>query len=593
MKLVSAGVVVIVGNYAVDAGLHPRPRKEVVEDLKLKVDLKNRKERVVVLGTGWGAVACMRNLDPFKYEIVCVSPRNYFVMTPLLPSVTVGTVEPRTVVESIRNVCPHVKFVEAECTGLDHLKKMVVVTPTDEKMTSSSRAIKDSTRTRPQFEITYDKLVVAVGAENNTFGTPGVYEHAHFLKEIVDARRIRAAVIDAFESACNPAQSEAERNRLLNFVVVGGGPTGVEFAAELADLVHQDLQGSFPQLKNQVKIQLVEAMETVLSMFDKRISEYTEQNFKREDIDVLSNTFVKEVKEKEIIIQRKGSKIMESVPCSLVVWATGIKCRPIVNKLREAIGLKTQNNFRALITDEFLEVKGAKDVYSLGDCATIEQKKLSANIEAMFAEADIDKDGGVSLSEFKTWTERRVHEYPQLQFLANTDQMAEKFKKYAGRGADPKLKLEQFKQVCNEADRTMKTLPATAQVAAQEGMYLGKRLSCMPTAHEEASVLNSLKKQWLALLGAADLGKPFQYMHMGSLAYIGADSAGADLTGAKGLGIMNQLMDALQLNVMSGKGTFLLWRSFYFSEQCSTRTKLLLLFDWAKAMTFGRDVSRY
>ena len=81
-------------------------------------DLKHRKERVVVLGTGWGAVAAMRNLDPFKFEIVCVSPRNYFVMTPLLPSVTVGTIEPRTVVESIRNVCPHVKFVEAECTGL-------------------------------------------------------------------------------------------------------------------------------------------------------------------------------------------------------------------------------------------------------------------------------------------------------------------------------------------------------------------------------------------------------------------------------------------------------------------------------------------
>ena len=213
---------------------------------------------------------------------------------------------------------PLCRFVEAECTGLDHTKKTISVTPLDEKMTSSSRAIKDSTRTRPAFEIGYDKLVVAVGAENNTFGTPGVYEHAHFLKEIVDARRIRAAVIDAFESACNPGQTDAERQRLLNFVVVGGGPTGVEFAAELADLVHQDLQATFPQIKNQVKIQLVEAMETVLSMFDKRISEYTEQNFKRESIDVLSNTFVKEVREREIIIQRKGSKTLESIPCSLV-----------------------------------------------------------------------------------------------------------------------------------------------------------------------------------------------------------------------------------------------------------------------------------
>ncbi len=308
-KTLGAGALVIAGYYIVDDQLHPRVKKEVVQDLLLKGnDVKNRKERVVVLGTGWGAVACMRHLDPFKYEIVCVSPRNYFVMTPLLPSVTVGTLEPRTVVESIRSICPHVKFIEAECTSLDHTNKVLTVTPVAQSMTSSSRAIKDSTRTRPAFDMAYDKLVVAVGAENNTFGTPGVYEHAHFLKEIVDARRIRAAIIDAFESACNPAQTESERKRLLNFVVVGGGPTGVEFAAELADLVHQDLHSTFPQVKNQVKIQLVEAMDTVLSMFDKRISDFTEQNFKRESIDVLSNTVVKEVKANEIIIQRKGSK---------------------------------------------------------------------------------------------------------------------------------------------------------------------------------------------------------------------------------------------------------------------------------------------
>lgn len=329
-------------------------------------------------------------------------------------------------------------------------------------------------------------------------------------------------------------------------------------------------------------------METVLSMFDKKISEYTEQNFKREQIDVLSNTFVKEVKEKEIVIQRKGSKTLESIPCSLVVWATGIKCRPIVNKLREAIGLKVQNNFRGLVTDEFLGVIGCKDIYSLGDCATIAPKRLGDNIQAMFDEADIDKDGGVSLAEFKEWTAKRIAEYPQLQFLANTDQMAEKFKKYAGRGTDPKLKLTQFKDVCTEADRTLRALPATAQVAAQEGKYLGQRLSAMPTSYEETNMLNIVKRQWLAFKGVTDLKKPFGYMHMGSLAYVGGESAAADLTGAK-----FSIANFLNVNVMTGKGTYLLWRSFYLSEQCTTRTKLLLVFDWLKAMTFGRDVSRY
>ena len=88
-------------------------------------------------------------------------------------------------------------------------------------------------RVRPQFDMKYDYLVVAIGSENNTFNTPGVEEHAHFLKEILDARRIRSAISDAFESAMIPSQTEEERKRLLHFVVVGGGPTGVEFAAEV------------------------------------------------------------------------------------------------------------------------------------------------------------------------------------------------------------------------------------------------------------------------------------------------------------------------------------------------------------------------
>lgn len=212
-----------------------------------------KKTRVVVLGTGWGAVPLLKHLDPRKYEVICVSPRNYFLMTPLLPSVSVGTVETRTVIESIRSlVGPHVKYVEAHCVDVDPNAKIItcngeggnpVSRGDDVKIFfvpsqkapggASSRQIKDSARTRPQFEMKYDVLVVAVGSDNNTFNIPGVEEHAHFLKEILDARRIRSAISDAFESASVPGQTDEERKRLLHFVIVGGGPTGVEFAAEV------------------------------------------------------------------------------------------------------------------------------------------------------------------------------------------------------------------------------------------------------------------------------------------------------------------------------------------------------------------------
>jgi NADH:ubiquinone reductase (non-electrogenic) len=194
-------------------------------------------------------------------------------MTPLLPSVSVGTVETRTVIESIRSlVGPRVKYVEAYCVDVDPKTKTItcnsdgvntvsrgddvktILAPSKRQGGASSRIIKDSgqlkeklffvfvlekknffhlARTRPQFDMKYDFLVVAIGSENNTFNTPGVEEHAHFLKELLDARRIRSAISDAFESAMTPSQTEEERKRLLHFVVVGGGPTGVEFAAEV------------------------------------------------------------------------------------------------------------------------------------------------------------------------------------------------------------------------------------------------------------------------------------------------------------------------------------------------------------------------
>ncbi|CAF4373884.1 unnamed protein product, partial [Adineta steineri] len=136
-----------------------------------------------VLGTGWGAVPLLKHIDTQKYEVVCVSPRNYFLMTPLLPSVSVGTVETRTVIESIRSlVGPKIKYVEAHCVDVDTKTKVItcnsdgtntvsrgddvktLLEPSKRAGGASSRIIKDSARTRPQFDMKYDILVVAVGS---------------------------------------------------------------------------------------------------------------------------------------------------------------------------------------------------------------------------------------------------------------------------------------------------------------------------------------------------------------------------------------------------------------------------------------------
>ncbi|CAF1330259.1 unnamed protein product [Adineta steineri] len=550
------------------------------------------KPRIVVLGTGWGAVPLLKHLDTQKYEVICVSPRNYFLMTPLLPSVSVGTVETRTVIESIRSlVGPRVKFVEATCINVDPKAKTItcnnngeqnvsrgddvktIVAPPSRESGASSRIIKDSARTRPQFDMKYDILVVAVGSENNTFNTPGVEEHAHFLKELLDARRIRSAISDAFESAMTPTQTIAERKRLLHFVVVGGGPTGVEFAAELADLVREDLQHYFPRLvSSDVKITLIEALDHVLSMMDKKISDYTERHFRRENIDVLMNTFVKEVKQREVIIQLKGSEERISIPCSVVVWATGIKARPLTNRIREIIGSTIQTNRMGLLTDRYLRVKGVEDgsIFALGDCATIAQPKLVDQIQLLFEEADTQHRGSLDLNQFQTLVEKKVTEFPQLEIFSKS---IEKAFAEADKEKSGYVTLTALRAILEKADQKIRALPATAQVASQEGRYVAHLLNQVTDIQS-----TDFKQQNL---------KPFQYKHMGALAYVGGDSAVLDFTGSK------PVFDLFNLQPLSGRSAAYLWKSFYFTEMFTGRTKTLLAFDWVRTHIFGRDISRY
>ena len=128
------------------------------------------------------------------------------------------------------------------------------------------------------------------------------------------------------------------------------------------------------------------------------------------------NTFVKAVKQKEVVIQNKGSTELKSIPCSMVVWATGIKARPLTNRLREIIGVKTQTNRMGLLTDRYLRVKGVEDgsIFAIGDCATVEQPKLIDRIQLLFEEADTQHRGALDLQQFKAMVEKKVTEFPQV-----------------------------------------------------------------------------------------------------------------------------------------------------------------------------------
>ncbi|CAO0795926.1 unnamed protein product [Mucor circinelloides] len=331
-----------------------------------------KKKTVVILGSGWASTSFLKSIDTDLYNVVVVSPRNYFLFTPLLPSCTVGTIDVRSLVEPIRFITRHkeneVKVYEAECTEIDSEKKVITIVDNSE--------VKGDNATST---IPYDYLVIGVGAQSQTFGIKGVEEYGCFLKEVWDAQKIRTKLMDCIETAAFPGQSPEEIERLLHMVVVGGGPTGIEYAAELHDFLVEDLTHWYPELAGKIKITLVEAMPNVLPAFSKQLIDYTESTFKQQNIHLHTKTMVKEVKEKEIIVQGPdGNK--ESMPYGLLVWATGNTSRPLVKNLMAQYP-ETQNIRRGLAVDDWLRMAGTNDIYALGD-ATATKYAPTAQVAA-------------------------------------------------------------------------------------------------------------------------------------------------------------------------------------------------------------------
>ena len=323
-----------------------------------------KKKTLVVLGTGWGSVSLLKSLDTENYNVVVVSPRNYFLFTPLLPSCTTGTIEHRSIMEPIRNFLRHKKtavtYYEAEATKIDYEKKVVYISDDSEIKGSTSKT-----------EVPFDMLVVGVGAENATFGIPGVTEHSCFLKEVNDAQRIRKRIMDCCETATFKGQSPEEVKRLLHTVVVGGGPTGVEFAGELQDFFENDLRKWIPEIANNFHVTLVEALPSVLPSFSKNLIDYTEQTFKEETIEIRTKTMVKNVTDTYIEAEytdASGKKVLEKIPYGLLVWATGNAVRPVIKDLMSQIPAQ-KNSRRGLAVNEYLVVKGTENIWAVGDCA--------------------------------------------------------------------------------------------------------------------------------------------------------------------------------------------------------------------------------
>ncbi|POO03668.1 FAD/NAD(P)-binding domain containing protein [Trema orientale] len=320
----------------------------------LEATKPGEKPRVVVLGTGWAACRFLKGLDTKVYDVVCISPRNHMVFTPLLASTCVGTLEFRSVAEPVSQIQsalasnPNSYFYLASCSGVDTDKHVVYCE------TLSNGGLPHEPY---RFKVAYDKLVIAAGAEPLTFGIKGVKEHAFFLREVNHAQDIRKKLLLNLILSENPGISEEEKKRLLHCVVIGGGPTGVEFSGELSDFIMRDVRERYSHVKDYIKVTLIEANE-ILSSFDVGLRQYATNHLTKSGVRLMRGV-VKEVHPKKIVLN-DGT----DVPYGLLVWSTGVGPSDFVKSLHipKSAGGR-------IGVDEWMRVPSVEDVFALGDCA--------------------------------------------------------------------------------------------------------------------------------------------------------------------------------------------------------------------------------
>ena len=323
------------------------------------------KPHVVILGAGFGgmylAKKLIRQVKKGKIDVTIVNRTNYFLFTPLLHEVATGGLSPRNIAEPLREIFAHsgIKIIQASVEKIDSSKRIVFL----------KSHIDTST-------ITYDYLVVATGAETNYYGIPGADINTMSLKSLQDAYLIRNKIIDLFEQAVL-ISDPVRRRELLSFVVVGGGATGVEVAAELTEFVGgmveryysdtegTDADGSRPDDREhchpeEPSVTLIHSGKELLEQFSPRLRQAAMKRLVHNGVILKAGSTVSAVTPEGLTLA-DGS----AVHASLIIWAAGVK--PIIPQFEGS--LPTVAGGGRLAVDEYFRLLQQKNIFALGDVA--------------------------------------------------------------------------------------------------------------------------------------------------------------------------------------------------------------------------------
>ena len=309
-----------------------------------------KRKRIVMVGGGFAGIAAAHALRHADAEVLMIDRRNHHIFQPLLYQVATAVLSPAEIAAPIRQLEAkqrNVSVVLAEVTGVD----------------VASRTIEAALPGAGVRKIAFDYLVVATGMRPSYFGHDEFARYAPGLKSLGAAETIRAKILGAFELAAT-TEDEDERARQMTFILVGAGPSGVELAGSLADLVKVTLRRNFRRIDpSKSTIILLDAGKRVLPTFAESVSRMVARRLEKLGVKVMTGVKVETVDEQGVVAG--GMRI----PSATVLWTAGVAASPVPKML----GTKTDRAGRAIV-DPFLKVVEAPGVFVVGDAASVMQK---------------------------------------------------------------------------------------------------------------------------------------------------------------------------------------------------------------------------
>ncbi|KAK4892131.1 hypothetical protein LTR27_009315 [Elasticomyces elasticus] len=335
--------------------------KGEIED---QLDDKLSKDTIVIVGSGTAGLLLSRKLDEEKFNVVVISPEETSPHTSLLTSAACGLVDLSLAEEQIRHKGRKLTYYKARVEDVDFIRKVCRCRSACDVPGGKDRL----------FKVKYDRLVLAPGCATHILDVPGANEHALFIRAVADARRIHHRLAQLLELASTPHVSADEQRRLLHIIIVGGGPTGIELAGKLSNLVDSDLATLYPELKDKISISIHDSRAYRSGRFEAALRQYCLETGSGRHVQLFVDSHITNVEADSITTEALGL-----VPCGMVIWTAGSTSCALVDKLKAA---KSKDEPSRILTDEYLHVltpdpeqKAVSHVYALGDAADIKDGK--------------------------------------------------------------------------------------------------------------------------------------------------------------------------------------------------------------------------